>query len=120
MESLSGTFIAIHKGLSDILYPNQSPSFFRRNCIFVFYAEYKVPSRVGTYGELKNLPVPCLTLLDWSVPDQTTIASFKVKISEDIQKAMTPGRISRRIRIQWFIPIHIFVACFKLMEDREN
>lgn len=116
MESLSGTFQAIHKGLSDIMYPNEPPSFFSRNGLFVYFAEYKVPSRGGAYGELLYLPVPCLSSVDWRAPDQTTIASFKAKLSEDIRKAMTPGRISRRIRIQWYIPIHVFVACFRSME----
>lgn len=116
MESLSGTFQAIHKGLADIMYPNEPPSFFNGNGLFVYYAEYKVPLREGASGELKDLPVPCLNSTDWRVPDQTTIASIKAKLSEDIQKAMTPGRISRRIRIQCFVPIHVFVACFRSME----
>ena len=113
---MSGTFQAIHKGFADIMYPNEPPSFFSTNGLFVYFAEYTVPSREGDYGELNDLPVPCLNSLDWRVPDQATISSFKAKLSDDIQKAMTPGRISRRIRIQWFIPIHVFVACFRSME----
>ena len=69
MESLTGTFQAIHKGLVDIMYPSQPPSFFSAVDLFVYFAEYKVPPREGGYGELKNLPVPCLISLDWSVPD---------------------------------------------------
>ena len=116
VESLTGTFQAIHKGLADIMYPGQPPSFYSANGLFVYFAEYKVPSREGGYGGLKDLPVPCLNSLDWSVPDQATLSSFKAKLSDDIQKAMTPGRISRRIRIQWFLPLHVFVACFRSTE----
>ena len=81
MESLSGTFQAIHKGLSDIMYPNEPQSFFSRNGLFVYFVEYKVPPREGAYGELEYLAVPCLSSIDWRVPDQTTIASFKAKLS---------------------------------------
>lgn len=116
VESLSGTFQAMHKALSDVMYPNEPASFFNKNGLFVYFAKYHVPSREGDYGMLEYIPVPCLSSIDWRVPDQATISSFKAKLSEDIQKAMTPGRISRRIRIQWFFPIHVFAACFKSME----
>ena len=95
------------------MYPSQPPSFFSAIDLFVYFAEYKVPPREGGYGELKNLPVPCLNSLDWLVLDQATISIFKAKLSYDIQKAMTLGRISRRIRIQWFVPLHVFVAYFR-------
>lgn len=120
-SGLSGTFQDIHKGISYIMYPNQPPSFFSKNGLFVYFAEYRVPSREGAYGGLEDLPIPCLSSIDKRVPHQTTIASFKVKLSKDIQKAMTPKTISRRIRIQWFVHVHIFVACFRLMElQRKN
>ena len=82
----------------------------------MYFAKYKVPSREGDYEDLDDLPVPCLNSLDWLVPNQATISSFKSKLSDDIQKAITPGRISRRIRIQWFVPIHVFVAYFRSMD----
>ena len=115
MESLSGTFQAIHKGLADLMYPNQPPSFFTNKGLFVYFIEYKVPSSEGDYGVLVDLPVPCLNSIDWLALDQATKSSFKAKLLDDIQKEIIPGRISRRIRIQWFIPIHVFVAYFRSM-----
>ena len=90
------------------MYPNEPPSLFTRNKLFVYFAEYKVPSRGDAYGELKHLLVSCLSSTDWREPDQTTINSFKAKISEDIWKAMTPGRISGRLsqRQQFLANLH--------------
>ena len=93
------------------MYPNQPPSVFTNKGLFVYFAEYKVPSSEGDYGFLVDLPSPCLNLIDWLA----TNSSFKAKLLDDIQKVMAPGRISRRIRIQWFIPIHVFVASFRSM-----
>lgn len=81
--------------------------------MFIYFAKYIVPSRAGLYGQLEDIPIPLINSLDWEIPDNTTILCFKTKLSQDIQKAMTPGRISRRIRISWFVPLHVFVACFR-------
>lgn len=116
IESLSGTFKTIHKEIADVMYPDRTASFYRKNGLFVYFAVYKVPSREGAHGELEDLPVPTLRSFDWETPDACTISSFKAKIKDDILKAMTPGRISRRIRIQWFMPLHVFVACFKFAD----
>lgn len=116
VESFSGTFQAIHRDLSDILYPDASMAFFHMNGLYVYYANYIVPSRVGAYGEIEHLPIPCLTSLNWEIPDKATLTSFKSKLANDIQKAMTPGRISRRIKITWFIPLHVFVASFRMLQ----
>ena len=70
MESLSGTFQAIHKGLADLMYPNQPKSFFTNKGLFVYFAEYKVPSSEGDYGVLVDLPVPYLNSIDWLVLDK--------------------------------------------------
>ena len=45
VESLTGTFQAIHKGLADIMYPSQPPSFFSAIKFFVYFVEYKAPSK---------------------------------------------------------------------------
>ena len=116
VESLSGTFKAIHKGIADIMYADKPPSFFKTMGLFVYFAEYHVPRTEGTQGDLQELPVPTIRSLDWEAPDACTISSFKSKIKEDILKAMTPGRILRRIKLQWFLPIHVFVACFQSMD----
>lgn len=113
VESLSGTFQAIHQEFSEVLYPKQPPSFFNKSGLFIYFAKYIVPSRAGLYGQLEDIPIPLINSLDWEIPDNTTILCFKTKLSQDIQKAMTPGRISRRIRISWFVPLHVFVACFR-------
>lgn len=116
VESLSGTFKALHKGIADVMYADKPPSFFLQMGIFVYFAEYRVPSREGIHGELHELSVPNIISTEWEVPDPSTILSFKNKIKEDILKAMSPGRISRRIKLQWFLPIHIFVACFRSLD----
>ena len=116
MESLTGTFQAIHQEIADILYPSQPSSFFTKINLFVFFAQYVVPSREGLHGKLEDLSVPLIDSLEWETPDNTTMLSFKTKISQDIQKAMKPGKISRRIRLSWFVPLHIFVACFRSLE----
>lgn len=116
VESLSGTFKAIHKGIADVMYADKPPSFYKSVDLFVYFAEYRVPSREGVHGELYDIPIPTIMSLEWEAPDPNTITSFKSKIKDDILKAMSPGRISRRIKLQWFLPIHVFVECFKTME----
>ncbi len=116
VECLSGTFKAIHKGLADVIHADKSPSFFKDNNLFVYFSQYKVPTREGACGELQELPIPSILSLEWESPDPCTTASFITKITDDVLKAMTPGRISRRIRIQWFLTVHVFVSCFRYME----
>ncbi|KAH7293536.1 hypothetical protein KP509_28G029800 [Ceratopteris richardii] len=97
------------------MYAEKSVQFFNSIELFVHYADYQVPSGRSSYGILVHVPSPCISSLDWDAPDHSTVSSFLCKIKFDIQKAMSAGRISRRIKIQWFLPIHVFVACFKNM-----
>ena len=85
MESLSGTFKAIHKGIADVMYADRPPSFYKSVGMFVYFAEYRVPSREGAHGELHELAVPTIRSLELEAPDPSTISSFKSKIKEDIQ-----------------------------------
>lgn len=106
----------MHKGIADVMYANKPPTFFKTMELFVYFAEYHVPTKDGSHGHLQDLPIPAIRSLEWEVPDAATLSSFRYKIKDDILKAMTPGRISRRIKIQWFIPLHVFVDVFKSMD----
>ena len=81
--------------------------------IFVYFAKYRNPPREGVHRELHELPVPNITSIEWGSPDSRTISIFKYKIKEDILKFVYPSGISRRIKISWFLPIHVFVSCFR-------
>ena len=115
VESLSGTFSAIHKGISDAMYPYEMSSFFL-NMVFFFFIAYKVSSRARSYRDLEFLPILALSSLHKEESDRGTITSFKSKLSQDSLKAMTPSRISRRTKIQWFAPLHAFVSYFKYIQ----
>ena len=50
IESLSGTFKALHKGFVDVMYVDKPPSFYKIMGIFVYFAEYRDPPREGVHG----------------------------------------------------------------------
>lgn len=113
VESFTGTFQALHGDFGRLLYQNKNPSFFLAEGIYLYEHKYIVPTNETDYGTLERIPSPTLSSLsEWELLDLQTIQSFKHKVIQDIHKAMMFGRISKRLKLSWFIPLHIFTACF--------
>ena len=69
VESLIGTFQAIHKEIFGVMHTDQTSTFHGGKQLFVYKDVHKVLSREGAYGELQNLHVSCLNSLDREMPD---------------------------------------------------
>lgn len=113
MECFTGTFEAVHAELGKLLYPTETGSELVNRGVFFFSSTYIVPQRKGS-GTLEPIPLPGLTSTEWPLPDPTTMESFQRRIFHDIQSSLKPTYGSHRTTVSLFMPLHVFIAIFKM------
>ena len=75
METLSGTFEALHTEYGKLLYAGCSANELGATEFFFYVSTYEVPRGTGC-GNLVPILTPTMDSLEWPVPDTLSIASL--------------------------------------------
>ena len=94
LSCLSGTFMAMHASLGNMLFPNTSASNLARQRVFFYTHKYIVPTNEQGYGELQPLEAITLHSMEWPKPDAFTVMSLKAKIVADVRASLKFGKAS--------------------------
>lgn len=119
IETFSGTFEAIHKDYGTLLYAGCSANELVAKEVFFYDATYEVPRGTG-YGNLIPMSAPTVDSLEWPIPDTLSVASFRRRIECDVKSAMKCTYGSHRATLTWFVPIHMFVFLFRIVDPRRT
>lgn len=81
--------------------------------IFLYSHSYEIPTSSEGYGKLQALETPSLHSLEWPMPDDWSLISFKRHIISKIQSSLKFGKASKSVGLSWDCPIHVFVHLFR-------
>ena len=112
LASLLGTFHALHADIGAHFVSQTPTSKLSQNRIFLFSHSYQVPKTSEGYGKLEAIETPSLHSLEWPVPDDWSLLSFKKNTVSSIQSSLKFVKASRSVGLSWYCPIHDFVHLF--------
>ena len=115
LASLSGTFRALHADIGVHFFSQTPTSKLLQDRIFFFSHSYQVPKTSEGYGKLEAIETPSFHSLEWPVPDDWSLLSFKQNMVSNIQASLKFAKASRSVGLSWYCPIHVFVHLFRTL-----
>ena len=95
LSSLSGTFLALHATIENVVLVGTTPLDLAQNRIFFYSHNYIIPKHNGGYGRLEPIIAPSLQSSEWPEPDVWSVMALKQKIVSDIHVSLKFGKASR-------------------------
>jgi hypothetical protein len=120
LQSLSGTFQALHADIGAQIFIGMSHSQLLQNRIFFYSHSYRIPKNSEGYGKLEVVETPSLSSLEWPEPDKWSVLSFKQNMVSNIQSSLKFGKASRSVGLSWYCPIHVFVHLFRALPLKQT
>lgn len=111
-ESILSVVYVLHAEIGESTRNGRSHRSLLENGTFYLRAVYVPPTLPELYGTLEPLPLPDLLDPDWPLPDMHTSEAYRTKFGCDFRQVMKASTGSKFGRIQWFLPIHVFVDLF--------
>ena len=69
LRSLSGTFLALHATIGNVVIAGTTPLDLAQNRIFFYSHNYIIPKHNGAYGRLEPIIAPSLQSSEWPESD---------------------------------------------------
>lgn len=113
METLSGTFEAMHAEFGRLVYAGVSASELLDQHVFFYGGTYIVPTSKSGWGKIEPIPTPTFASPEWQIPDKTSVAFMCRRMAFDIQAAMKCTYGSHKATIGTFCPLNVFVHLFR-------
>ncbi|MCO5610053.1 hypothetical protein L7F22_064288 [Adiantum nelumboides] len=85
IQSLSGTFMAVHAHIGEVMFANVPMKDLVERRIFFYSYNYIVPKTTEAYGKLEPIDPPSLQSPAWPIPDDWSLLSLKQKVVDDLK-----------------------------------
>ena len=80
IECITSVFQVVHSKIGKLLYPSKDPTWLKKEGVLFYKYEYILMKTIGSFGYLKDIPLPSLNSLEWPSVDDCFVIYFHYKL----------------------------------------